>query len=95
MKLKIFLFFNLFITLNVLAQNGKIIEKEKLILSDDTLAKIYKADSTMITTLKKIEFYRIIYLSDSLKVKGFIAKPIKRGKFPCIISNTFFNFKIF
>ncbi len=69
------------------AQNGKIIEKEKLVLSESTLAKIQKADSTLIPALKKIEFYRITYLSDSLKIKGFIAKPIAKGNFPCIISN--------
>ena len=68
-------------------QDGKIIEKEKLILSDNTIAKIHKADSTMITALKNIEFFKITYLSDSLKIKGFIAKPIQQGNFPCIISN--------
>ncbi len=69
------------------AQNGKIIEKERLILSDSTMDKIHKADSTMIKALKNIEFFRITYLSDSLKIKGFIAKPIQKGSFPCIISN--------
>ncbi len=69
------------------SQDGKIVEKEKLMLSDSVIAKIHKADSTMITALEKIEFYRITYLSDSLKIKGFIAKPIGKGSFPCIISN--------
>ncbi|MBU3012712.1 prolyl oligopeptidase family serine peptidase [Polaribacter vadi] len=69
------------------AQNGKIINKEKLILSDATLNKIKKADSTLITSLKNIEFYKITYLSDSLEIKGFIAKPVQKGNFPCIISN--------
>ncbi|WP_298541449.1 prolyl oligopeptidase family serine peptidase [uncultured Aquimarina sp.] len=69
------------------SQNGKIIEKERLILSDSTIAKIHKADSTMIKALKEIEFFKITYLSDSLKIKGFIAKPIQAGSFPCIISN--------
>lgn len=69
------------------SQNGKIIEKEKLILSESIIAKIHKADSTMVKALKNIEFYRITYLSDSLKIKGFIAKPIQKGSFPCIISN--------
>lgn len=86
-QLTIILLFILFQCFYSHAQNGKIIKKEKLILSDLTLAKIHKADSTMITALKKIEFYRITYLSDSLKIKGFIAKPIGKGKFPCIISN--------
>ncbi|MEO9571900.1 MAG: prolyl oligopeptidase family serine peptidase [Polaribacter sp.] len=86
-KLTLLLFFTFFIIHFTFAQNGKIIEKEKLILSDATLAKIYKGDAKMMATLKKVEFYKITYLSDSLKVKGFIAKPIAKGKFPCIISN--------
>ncbi|GAA3511761.1 prolyl oligopeptidase family serine peptidase [Aquimarina addita] len=69
------------------AQDGKIIEKQRMILSDSTVAKIQKADSVLAVALKKIEFYRITYLSDSLKIKGFIAKPIGTQSFPCIISN--------
>ncbi|SEL63573.1 Prolyl oligopeptidase family protein [Aquimarina amphilecti] len=69
------------------SQNGKIVEKERLILSDSTIAKIYKADSTMVKALKNVEFFRITYMSDSLRIKGFIAKPIQKGNFPCIISN--------
>ncbi len=69
------------------AQDGKIIEKQRMILSDTTVAKITKADAELALALKKIEFYRITYVSDSLKIKGFIAKPIGVGKFPAIISN--------
>ncbi len=86
-RLKITLLLILFKSLFIYAQNGKIIQKEKLILSESVLTKIHNADSTMITALKKVEFFRITYLSDSLKIKGFIAKPIQKGNFPCIISN--------
>lgn len=86
-KLAIILLFILYNSYNLHAQNGKIIKKEKLILSKSTLTKIQRADSNMISALKKVEFYSITYLSDSLKIKGFIAKPIREGNFPCIISN--------
>ncbi|WP_226294208.1 alpha/beta hydrolase family protein [Aquimarina algicola] len=69
------------------AQDGKIIEKERMTLSETTIEKIQKADSELALVLKKIEFYRITYLSDDLKIKGFIAKPRGTGNFPCIISN--------
>ncbi|GMN06429.1 prolyl oligopeptidase family serine peptidase [Croceitalea sp. MTPC5] len=69
------------------AQDGKIIEKERMVLSDATVAKIQKADAELALALEQIEFYRITYLSDSLKIKGFIAKPIGEGSFPCVISN--------
>jgi len=86
-KLPIILLLTFFKCVLSHSQNGKIIEKERLVLSDSTIAKIHKADSTMIKELKNIEFFRITYLSDSLKIKGFIAKPVQEGSFPCIISN--------
>lgn len=35
----------------------------------------------------KIEFYQMKYLSDGLKIQGYIHKPTKDGKFPVIIYN--------
>ena len=35
----------------------------------------------------EIEVYDITYLSDGLKVKGFLTKPKETGKYPCIIFN--------
>jgi len=37
--------------------------------------------------LDSIEVYGITYLSDGLKVRGFMAKPKKAGKYPCVIYN--------
>ena len=37
--------------------------------------------------LEDIEVYRITYLSDGLKVNGFMAAPKKKGKYPCVIYN--------
>ena len=69
------------------AQNGKIIEKQQLILSDSTMSVIRNIDSNLAKSLEEVEFLKITYLSDSLRVKGFIAKPKGSGSFPCIISN--------
>ena len=85
-QLPIFLLLTLLV-IKAHSQNGKIIEKEKITLSDSTMAIVQKADSTLLTSLRNVEFFRITYLSDSLKIKGFIAKPIEEGNFPCIISN--------
>ncbi len=46
-------FFNCFLSYS---QNGKIIKKEKSIVSDSTIIRIHKANSTMIKALKNIEF---------------------------------------
>lgn len=37
--------------------------------------------------LDSIHVYRITYLSDGLKINGFLAMPKKSGKFPCVIFN--------
>ncbi|WP_405211914.1 alpha/beta hydrolase family protein [Dokdonia sp. Asnod2-E02] len=37
--------------------------------------------------LDSIEIYRITYLSDGLKINGFMVKPKKKGKYPCVIYN--------
>ena len=37
--------------------------------------------------LDSIEIYGITYLSDGLKINGFMVKPRKKGKYPCVIYN--------
>ena len=37
--------------------------------------------------LDSIDVYTVTYLSDGLKIKGFMAKPKKPGNYPCIIFN--------
>ncbi|MFS4449010.1 alpha/beta hydrolase family protein [Maribacter sp. 2307UL18-2] len=83
--------------------NGKIVSKTRIqnfdefigyILKTETLdPKTYdplrhtKLDSTRYTLLEDIELFGITYLSDGLKVKGFLLLPSENGKFPCIIYN--------
>lgn len=37
--------------------------------------------------IDSIEIYAITYLSDGLKINGFLVKPKKKGKYPCVIYN--------
>jgi dipeptidyl aminopeptidase/acylaminoacyl peptidase len=37
--------------------------------------------------VKKVSISRISYSSDGLKINGFIVRPNKSGRFPCIIYN--------
>lgn len=76
-----------FAATNLEAQDGKIVSKEPLILSDDIVHKIDSLDPTLGRDLQTVNLYRIVYLSDGLKVIGFLAEPKKKGKYPCIISN--------
>ena len=72
-------------------KNGDILSKKIINLSEippiwnnisenDSLTEIYKY-------LDNINFYVIVYKSDSLLVNGIIAEPKKEGKFPVIIFN--------
>jgi hypothetical protein len=65
------------------AQDGKILSKEPLVLSDSIKMRLAKG----VPHLDSIQFSKITYLSDGLKVTGYIAEPKKEGVYPCIISN--------
>lgn len=73
-----------------ISQNGRIITKQLLDLSTtrvwDKISEnnIIKPDYIH---LKKIDFFSITYLSDSLVVKGILVEPKKEGKYPVVIFN--------
>lgn len=73
----------LFISISSCAQDGKIISKEPLVLTDSIKTRLAKS----IPDLDSVQFSKITYLSDGLKVTGYVAEPKKEGKYPCIISN--------
>ena len=67
----------LFIFLNVAGQDGKIIEQTKYEVPDSVRSK----------NQPSAVFYSITYLSDGLKVKGFIAIPGDNKVHPCVLFN--------
>ncbi len=73
----------LFVSISSCAQDGKIVSKEPLILSDSIKTRLAKS----VPDLDSVQFSKITYLSDGLKVTGYLAEPKKEGKYPCIISN--------
>ena len=72
---------------HVKVQDGKILSKETLVLADSIIRKIQSLDPKVAEHLKMVDLYRITYLSDGLKVTGFVAEPRQKGKYPCIIAN--------
>lgn len=70
-----------------IAQDGKIVEKTKLQLPDSVTRMIKTRYPDLSKKLEGVNMYTITYLSDNLKVKGYMAEPTKEGKYPCIISN--------
>lgn len=73
-------------TLFAAAQDGKIIEQTLLTVADSTVQSLKKIDTTSGIT-QAVNFYHITYMSDGLKVKGYMAVPKAAGKYPCIIFN--------
>jgi dipeptidyl aminopeptidase/acylaminoacyl peptidase len=70
-----------------LSQNGKIIDQTRFFLPDSILFKLQKDIPHIKLAIDSVNFYRIIYLSDGLKIKGYLAIPKKEGRYPAIIYN--------
>ena len=88
MKIVCLLLSAAFVCCTAFAQNGTIVEQKKIEVNIDS---IIKPSSVWNAVAKKyydsVNIYRITYLSDGLKVKGYMDVPKKPGKYPCIIYN--------
>jgi dipeptidyl aminopeptidase/acylaminoacyl peptidase len=71
----------------VRSQNGTIIEQVPCVFADTTLDRIGKTNPGAKAVVDEVAFFRIKYLSDGLKVTGYLAMPKKTGKYPCVIFN--------
>src|SRR5688572_30661501 len=70
------------------AQDGTILEKKPYPLHDTVVQFLNQRDPFLAKRITdSVSFFRILYLSDGLKVTGYLAEPKAGGKFPCIISN--------
>jgi dipeptidyl aminopeptidase/acylaminoacyl peptidase len=65
------------------SQDGKILDQVPYTLPDSVLSVLEKTEPG----IRNVNFFRITYLSDGLKVKGYLAIPAATGKYPCIIFN--------
>jgi len=86
--MRLFVFISLLFTYNFAhSQNGKIIEQTDFTVPDSSIRKIEKLVPNIRSILSATNFYHISYLSDGLKVKGYLAFPKIGDKLPCIIYN--------
>ncbi len=81
------LLFLLVIISNANSQNGKIIEQKPYVFADSIISRIEKTIPNAKALVNVVDFFKIIYLSDGLKVTGYMSMPKKAGKYPCIIYN--------
>jgi dipeptidyl aminopeptidase/acylaminoacyl peptidase len=76
------------LSFSVRAQNGKIIEQSIIRTNIDSVLNPSRRWNAIAKKYYEVDdVYRITYLSDSLKVKGYMVLPKKEGKYPCIIYN--------
>ena len=66
-------------------QNGKIISEEQVVQPDSVKNFRIKRIPEFKEIFEKTKLSTIKYLSEGLKIEGFVAQPIVEGKYPCII----------
>jgi dipeptidyl aminopeptidase/acylaminoacyl peptidase len=92
----IIIFAFLLILTNCQSQETKLLLKQELISDLSETISMYEMTTEVngrtewkerFKYIDSIEIYRITYLSDGLKINGFLVKPKKKGKYPCVIYN--------
>jgi len=69
------------------AQDGRLVERTPYNFTDSSIADAREYMPAIDSVLAQVKVYRITYLSDGLKVKGYIAEPAKQGRYPGLIFN--------
>ena len=85
MKYKIITFFLVFCCNISFAQDGKIISSVEVTIPDSIKQFRIKRIPAFVKIFDSTKVSRIVYLSDGLKIEGFVAEPKQAGKYPCII----------
>jgi dipeptidyl aminopeptidase/acylaminoacyl peptidase len=70
----------------LLAQNGKLIEKVPVVYHDSIFEK-FKDNPAFTEHHPTTNLFKISYLSDGLKINGYMAQPKEPGYYPVIIFN--------
>jgi dipeptidyl aminopeptidase/acylaminoacyl peptidase len=70
-----------------LAEDGQLLEASALTFSDETLTRLETVEPTIRTILAQVDLQSMTYLSDGLKVKGYLAVPKRGDTLPCLIVN--------
>jgi dipeptidyl aminopeptidase/acylaminoacyl peptidase len=77
----------LLLALNVQSQDGKIVSQTPYIVADSSIKQREKIIPDLRAIIDSVDFFSITYLSDGLKIKGYLSVPKKAGKYPAVIFN--------
>jgi len=83
----LFLLFLILTSVSLFAQEGKLLSKKTVKIGIATLKRLDSVVSNATNSLTKVNLYKITYLSEGLKVTGYLIEPKKTGKYPCVIYN--------
>ena len=81
------LFFLLLLTLNANSQDGKIVKQTPYTIADGSIKHWEINIPNLKSIISSVDFFSITYLSDGLKINGYLAVPKKAGKYPAVIFN--------
>ena len=73
-------------TANLTAQSDELIDKS-VVIYHDSIQQKFKDNPAFSEHHSSTNLYQITYLSDGLKINGYIAQPIEPGNYPVIIFN--------
>lgn len=85
----VFVFFILMISLSSFAQNGKVLERKEFKAPNSLIKTLNDENpgSNWEDTFATVKMERLTYESNKLKVKAYVIKPAKSGKYPVLIYN--------
>jgi dipeptidyl aminopeptidase/acylaminoacyl peptidase len=69
------------------AQDGNVVERTRYYIPEASIAQARSSVPDIDQLLELVEVYRITYLSDGLRVKGFLVQPAAEGPHPAVIFN--------
>jgi dipeptidyl aminopeptidase/acylaminoacyl peptidase len=69
------------------AQDGKLVQESAVTLRHDAINGLAEKQPDIRRLLEQVEIKSITYLSDGLKVKGYLVVPKEGTKLPCVIYN--------
>ncbi len=77
----------LLFALNANSQDGKIVSQTPYAVADSSIKQWEKTIPELRAIINSVDFFNITYLSDGLKVNGYLSIPKKAGKYPAVIYN--------